>query len=180
MGLFATFPVEEVTVLDIASAVDMTPAAVYYHFASKEQILLEGMEAFAEQMLAEMRGHLPAKGDKEGVRNLVAHMLTWVQRHRTAASVYFVGSVGLNLLVEALRRETRLEMVSLLGDATKAVRGRLSPAEIGVIGVALVSVLETAAASALNQDVAYRGMGSRRFVDEVKRLADRVAGIDPA
>ena len=178
MGLFSSFPVEDVTVLDIANAVDMTPAAVYYHFASKEQILLEGMEAFAEKMLAEMRGHLSAKGDKEGVRSLVAHMLTWVQRHRTAATVYFVGSVGLNLL--ALRRETRLEMVALLGEATKAARGKLMPAEVGVIGVALVSVLETAAASALNQDVAYRSMGSRRFVDEVKRLADRVAGIDPA
>ena len=43
MGLFATMPVEEVTVQDIATAVEMTPAAVYYHFASKEQILTEGM-----------------------------------------------------------------------------------------------------------------------------------------
>ena len=37
MNLFATFPVDEVTVHDIAGAVGMTPAAVYYHFASKEQ-----------------------------------------------------------------------------------------------------------------------------------------------
>ena len=41
MNLFATFPVDEVTVHDIAGAVGMTPAAVYYHFASKEQILVE-------------------------------------------------------------------------------------------------------------------------------------------
>ena len=47
MGLFATMPVDEVTVQDIASAVEMTPAAVYYHFASKEQILIEGMQHFA-------------------------------------------------------------------------------------------------------------------------------------
>ena len=39
MGLFASFPVDEVTVLDIAGAVDMTPAAVYYHFASKDDLI---------------------------------------------------------------------------------------------------------------------------------------------
>jgi len=180
MGLFASYPVEEVTVLDIAGAVDMTPAAVYYHFASKEQILLEGLEAFAHQFLDEMRAHMPAKGAPDGVRNLIGHMVTWCQRNRTSASVYFVGSVGLNLLVEALRRETRLEMVHLLGDAVKATRAKITPAEVGVIAVALVSLLETASSSALNQDLSFRSLGARKFVDEVKALTDRVAGIAAA
>ncbi len=180
MGLFASYPVEEVTVLDIAGAVDMTPAAVYYHFASKEQILLEGLEAFANLFLDEMRAHMPAKGAPDGVRNLVGHMVTWCQRNRTAASVYFVGSVGLNLLVEALRRETRLEMVHLLGDAVKTSRAKTTPAEVGVIAVALVSLLETASSSALNQDLSFRSLGARKFVDEVKALSDRVAGIAAA
>ena len=117
MGLFATMPVDEVTVQDVASAVEMTPAAVYYHFASKEQILLEGMEHFRDQLLAEVRSAMPAPGDTDGVRQLVVHVLAWAGRHRTPATVYFVNSIGLNLLVEALRRETRLELVALLRDA---------------------------------------------------------------
>lgn len=180
MGLFAAFPVEEVTVLDIAGAVDMTPAAVYYHFASKEQILVEGLRAFCDQMLTEVRAHLPERGDRDGVRNLLVHMLAWNQRNRTAALVYFVSSIGLNQLVEALRREHRLQLVALLREAAKASRGRLGAAEAGVIAVALVSLLETATASMLNQDVAYLGLGGRRFAEAVKQLADRIAGITPS
>lgn len=177
MGLFATMPVDEVTVQDVANAVEMTPAAVYYHFASKEQILLEGMERFREQLLTEVRSAQPARGDTDGVRLLVEHLLTWVSRHRVPATVYFVNSIGLNLLVEALRRETRLELVALLREAVIAARGKLARAEAGVIAVGLVSLIETSLASMLNQDATHRSLGSRRFVQETGRLADRIAGI---
>jgi AcrR family transcriptional regulator len=177
MGLFATMPVDEVTVQDVASAVEMTPAAVYYHFASKEQILLEGMEHFRDQLLAEVRAAMPAAGDADGVRKVVVHVLAWVGRHRTPATVYFVNSLGLNLLVEALRRETRLELVGLLREAVVAARGKLARAEAGVIAVGLVSLIETSLASMLNQDATHRSLGSRRFVQETGHLADRIAGI---
>jgi AcrR family transcriptional regulator len=180
MGLFATMPVDEVTVQDIASAVDMTPAAVYYHFASKEQILLEGMQQFRDQMLARVRDHLPAAGDADGIRVLLADVLSWANRHRVPATVYFVNSIGLNLLVEALRRETRLELVELLRRAVRSARGRLGGAEAGVIAVALVSLLETALASMLNQDATYRSLGARRFIAEVGAIGERVAGIHRA
>src|SRR5262245_30417168 len=180
MGLFATMPVDEVTVQDIASAVDMTPAAVYYHFASKEQILIEGMQQFRDQLLARVRDHLPAAGDADGIRVLIADVLAWANRHRVPATVYFVNSIGLNLLVEALRRETRLELVELLRRAVRSARGRLGGAEAGVIAVALVSLLETALASMLNQDATYRSLGARRFIAEVGAIGDRVAGIHRA
>ena len=180
MGLFATLPVDEVTVQDVANAVDMTSAAVYYHFASKEQILLEGMARFRDDLLAEVRAGMPERGDTDGVRRIVEHLLSWVGRHRTPATVYFVNSIGLNLLVEALRRETRLELVGLLRDAVTAARGKLDRAEAGVIAVGLVSLIETAVASMLNQDASYRSLGTRRFAHETGRLADRVAGISRA
>jgi hypothetical protein len=92
--------------------------------------------------------------------------------------VYFVNSIGLNLLVEALRRETRLELVASLRDAVKASRGRLSSAEAGVIAVGLVSLIETSLASMLNQDVTYQSLGVRRFAREVGTVGDRLAGIE--
>jgi len=178
MGLFATMPVDEVTVHDIASAVEMTPAAVYYHFASKEQILIEGMEQFRDALLAEISSHMPAAGDAAGLERMVHHLMTWTARRRAHATVYFVNSIGLNLMVEALRREARVEMIDLLRTAIRAVRGRLSRAEAGVMAVGLVSLIETSVASMLNQDAAYRGLGARRFNAQVAALANLIAGLD--
>jgi AcrR family transcriptional regulator len=179
MGLFATIPVDEVTVQDIATAVEMTPAAVYYHFASKEQILIEGMHQFSEQFLDEIRSQVPRPGDP-GLGDMITHVLTWTLRRRAHATVYFVNSIGLNLMVEALRREVREEMVDLLRVAVKAVRGRLSGAEAGVIAVSLVSLIETSLASILNQDSVYRGLGAKKSIDAVVAVADRVAGLSVA
>jgi AcrR family transcriptional regulator len=179
MGMFATMPVDEVTVQDIATAVDMTPAAVYYHFASKEQILIEGMEQFRDHLLDEIRQYLPSDGDPDGLSVLVTHVMTWTSRRKPQAVVYFVNSLGLNLMVEALRRETRVEMVELLRVAVKTVRGRLSGAEAGVIAVALVSLIETSLASMLNQDAAYRGLGAGRFNAQVAAIGNRIAGVEP-
>jgi AcrR family transcriptional regulator len=180
IALFATNAVNEVTVHDVANAVEMTPAAVYYHFASKEQILLEGMERFRDELLAEVRSAMPERGDVDGVHRLVEHVLTWASRHRVPATVYFVNSLGLNLLVEALRRETRLELVWLLRDAVSASRGKLARAEAAVIAVGLVSLIETSVASMLNQDATHRSLGNRRFIAETGRLADRITGVSLA
>jgi AcrR family transcriptional regulator len=177
MGLFATIPIDEVTVQDIASAVEMTPAAVYYHFASKEQILLEGMTRFGEGLLAQVRGHLDETTGATTVSDLLGRLLSWAGGHRTDATVYLVASIGLNLQVEALRRENRIVLVELFGDAVRAARGRLGAAEAGVIAVALVSLLETALASMLNEDAAYRSLGTQRFPAQVGALGDRIAGL---
>lgn len=180
MALFAVTPVDEVTVQDIAGAVDMTPAAVYYHFASKEQILVEGMQRFGRAFVDEIRAHLPERRDEAGIRALLGHLLAWTNRHRSDATVYFVSSIGLNLMVEALRREKRLEMVEAFREAVQSTRGPTSTAEAGVIAVGLVSLLETSLASMLNQDTAFRSLGQRRFAQTVMKLGDGLAGVGPA
>jgi AcrR family transcriptional regulator len=177
MGLFATFPVDEVTVLDIAGAVGMTPAAVYYHFASKEQILLEGLARFCADLLKEVRTHMPMKGDVDGLPALMSNVLAWTRRNRSFASVYFVNSIGINLLVEALRRETRIELIDLFQQAVASVHGKVRAAEAAVMAVGLVSLLETSASSNLGQDAVYRGLGARRFGAEVERLTRRIARV---
>ena len=177
MALFAKFPADEVTVLDIAGTVGMTPAAVYYHFSSKEQILIEGMQRFRDSLLEETRLRLPVAGSRSGASDLVVHLVAWNRRNHVPATVFFVNSIGLNPLVEAVRRETRLAMIDVFRDAAKATRGRLSPAESGVIAVALVSLLESATTSALTQDASYRSLGARRFAGEVRSLANRISGV---
>jgi AcrR family transcriptional regulator len=177
IDLFATVPVDEVTVLDIANAVSMTPAAVYYHFASKEQILLEGLERFRDALFADLGKSRPVPHPTASVRSLLTQILGYCQRHRQPALVYFVNSIGLNLQVEALRRATRLELVELIRPVVKRSRGRLGGAEAGVIAVGLVSLIETSAASMLNQDASYRALGARRFAEQVCSIGERIAGI---
>ncbi len=177
MALFSATAIDEVTVQDIASAVDMTPAAVYYHFASKDQILAEGVRQFAERFVGEVRDRVPERGDPGGLAALLSHLLAWIAERPTPATVYFVNSIGLNLTVEALRRETRVELVEILRGAATAVRPRTRRAEAGVVAVALVSLIETSSASMLNRDAVHRGLGQARFVREVVAVGNRIAGL---
>lgn len=177
MGLFAAGPIDEVTVSDIADAVGMTPAAVYYHFASKDQILLEGMRSFGEDLVTRLGATALDVDDSSGLGRVVSDALVWAGTRRAEATVWFVTSNGINLPAEAQRRETRIEMVELLEGALRRARPDIDDAEAGVVGVTLVSLLETAMASMLTRDAAARSIGVRRFAAEIATLADRIAGI---
>ena len=174
IGLFATYPIDEVTVGDIAAAADMTSAAVYYHFASKEQILLTGLGEFVDRLLDEARR---AASVPDAVPSqVISATLTWIRAQGTPAVVYFIASAGLNMHLEALRRDTRFELNAILQPVITAARPDANRAEVGVIATALVSLLETASAAWLSEDVAFRGLGARRFPTEVVALADRITG----
>jgi len=174
--LFAIRPADAVTVADIAAAADMTAAAVYYHFPSKEHILLEGLQAFTGSYLAALRRWLSPAGQDWPAR-LVVDALAWCDESRDAATVYFARSAGADLAIEALRRETRIEQVVLLSRALEETRGLPRPAdraELGVVALALVSLLETAAASWLVQDAVFTGLGRKRFLAQAAALGDRI------
>lgn len=177
MGLFALHPPENVTVADIAAAADMTAAAVYYHFPSKEHVLLEGLQSFTDRYLWTVR-ELSRTGDGgEWAGQLVTDLLEWLEKHRTAAIVYFTHSAGVDASIEALRRETRIEQVVVLARAIR-VRAPASRSDVvpEVAALGLVSLVENAASSWLTQDAVFLGLGWRRFVTETATLAERIAG----
>ena len=175
MGLFALHPPEQVTVADIAAAADMTAAAVYYHFPSKEHVLLEGLQIFTERYLSEMRDLVRADGGDPWAVRFMTNLLEWLEVERTPATVYFAHSAGVDASIEALRRETRIAQVILLSRATRGhfgvPRSNIEP-EVAAIG--LVSLIESASSSWLTQDAVFLGLGRRRFVDETGRLAQRM------
>jgi AcrR family transcriptional regulator len=177
MGLFALHPPEAVTVADIAAAADMTAAAVYYHFPSKEHVLLEGLELFSSRYVATIRELSRADEDGNWASRLVAELLDWLELNRIPATVYFAHSAGVDASIEALRRETRIEQVVLLARAirTHLARSR-SSVEPEVAAIGLVSLIENAASSWLTQDSVFLGLGRRRFVTETGSLAQRMVG----
>lgn len=178
IGLFATYPADAITVADIAAAANMTAAAVYYHFPSKERVLLEGLQSFTRDYLAEVR-RLTGDLDEAWIGTMVVALMEWLEEHRLAATVFFARSSGLDMSIEALRRETRIDQVTIFMRAVRAATPvPLAPPAVGVMAVALVSLLETAAASWLTQDAVFRGLGRHRFLDETAELAQRIVGLD--
>ena len=112
-------------------------------------------------------------------RTIVVEVLEWLEVHRLAATVYFARSSGLDMTIEALRRETRIEQVNVFMRAIRASSAQpLAASDVGVMAVGLVAVLETAAACWLTQDAVFRGLGRHRFLSDAADLAERVVGSD--
>lgn len=176
MQLFASSS-ETITVAEIADAAGMTSAAVYYHFASKDDILLEGLRAVGEGVVAETRRlQQEVSAGSATLGDLLVGLLSWLDDRKDQARVWFVTSSGVSLAVEQLRRELRGELIAVLTRAVKAARPGVGAAEGAVIAVALLSLLETAAASWLTDDESVEGLGRAGFLDETALLAERVAG----
>jgi AcrR family transcriptional regulator len=178
MKLFAAPTSDAVTVADIAEVAGMTSAAVYYHFASKDDILLEGLRGFGEALVAETQRlqHEQAAG-AASIGELPVRLIAWLDERRDHAAVWFVTSAGVSLVVEQLRRELRGELIAILTRAAKLARPDVTVAEASVIAVALLSLIETAASSWLTEDESVTGLGRRKFLDETALLTERIIGV---
>jgi AcrR family transcriptional regulator len=177
MELLASPRSDAVTVAEIADAAEMTSAAVYYHFASKDDILLEGLRHVGDEMVAEARrSQQDIAAHQASTGQLLVRLLEWMEERRAAATVWFVKSPGVSLAVEQLRREQRGELIAIFTRAAKAARPKISAAEAAVVATALLSLMEISATSWLTEDESLTGLGRRRFLEETVRLAERIAG----
>ncbi|GAA3905540.1 hypothetical protein GCM10023084_67360 [Streptomyces lacrimifluminis] len=176
--LFATQSPDEVTVADIAARAEMTSAAVYYHFSSKDQVLAAAMRAFAAALREQLEAITQAHEPGSDIGASVTTLLAWMGEYRSAATVFFVSSAGMSQDAEALRQESRTELLQELVRLIRKARASVSDAEAAVIGLGLLALLETAAISQVRGDDVYRSLGHRSFVREVGDLAERIT--DPA
>lgn len=176
MHLYSMRSIEDVTVADIAAEAQMSSAAVYYHFSSKEEVLLGGLRIYTERMLEYLRERI--EDDPEAsLGELIVALLEWSDAHRAASLVYFVRSPGWSLAIEALRREVRLELLSVFTGELR-VRDRItSPATQGAAATALSSLLEVSATSWLTEDAVLANLGRRRFSDEVRAIAADIVKV---
>jgi len=178
MELFAAQRSDAITVAEIADAAGMTSAAVYYHFASKDDILLEGLRSLGEALVTEARrvqADVAARGLSIG--QLPVRLIEWMDGCRPEATVWFVKSAGVSLAVEQLRRELRGELITVFSRAARAARQKISAAEAAVVATALLSLLETSATSWLTEDESLTGLGRTAFLAETARLAERITGM---
>lgn len=177
--LFSLQSWEIVTVADIVERAGMTSAAFYYHFSSREQLLEEVVEAFAQRWAEMIEDLLQSAAGLEQLAQIPTMLLEKIDAHRQVARIFFLSAATAPLLVERIHRETRAR---LIGAATAAVR-RVEPgreaAVASVNGVAMVSLYELAVRANLALDEPYRILGPRRFRTHVAILSGLSIGIAP-
>lgn len=176
MHLYSVRSIEDVTVADIAAEAEMTSAAVYYHYPSKDEVLLGGLRLYANGLLDEFRAELEADPDA-ALGDIIVRLLEWTDRHRSASLVYFVRSPGWSLSIEALRREVRLEMLNLFSAELRTRNGITARAKQAAAATALSSLLEVSASSWLTEDAVLANLGRRKFSDEVRELAADIGSV---
>ncbi|OZC68163.1 TetR family transcriptional regulator [Rhodococcus sp. 06-418-5] len=176
MHLYSVRSIEDVTVADIAAEAQMTSAAVYYHYPSKDEVLLGGLRLYADGLLDELRTQVESDPDAS-LGDIIVGLLEWTDRHRAASLVYFVRSPGWSLSIESLRREVRLTMLNIFTAELRSRSGVTTRAKQAAAATALSSLLEVSVSSWLTEDTVLANLGRRRFSDEVRELAADIASL---
>jgi AcrR family transcriptional regulator len=172
VDLLAVQPPDEIAVSDIAAHCGMTPAAFYYHFASKDEILDEIVAGFAEQWADTVQASLAEVSAQEDLPQCVDHVLSWVEEHERAARVFFVTSVGATSSCEAVRRRTRNDLARRAARTFREIAPDQDRIRVAIAGLGLVTLLEIVARSRLDLDASYRTLGPVRFRATAGELAE--------
>lgn len=177
LELIAESQADTVTIADIAAAAKMTPAAIYYHYASRDAILLEGFQEVSKTYRAAVDAGVERVQAGEGIGCVSGEIMTWA-KSSPGARAYVLSASGLSSAVEGVLRHDRIHAVEQLRAAVKAARPGVKAAEASVLAVALLSLTESAVASMLTLDRARKGLSETRFRQEVEALAEGI--VTPA
>ena len=128
-----------VSVTDIAKRAGMTPAAVYYHFPTKEDVLLALVGRTGDAITDLCTEAVEAAAVEDAVTALVDRFLAWMEAHSADARLYYQSSQGATADIEVLRREQRrLQVAALLKGPLKAARASMTTTELRVVAIALL------------------------------------------
>ncbi|MDQ1503478.1 MAG: hypothetical protein QOD57_1205 [Actinomycetota bacterium] len=128
-----------VSVTDIAKRAGMTPAAVYYHFPTKEDVLL-ALVGRTGDAISELCSDLIGAADADdAVTALIDRFLAWLEDHPADARLYYQSSQGATADVESLRREQRRDQVTaMLRGPLKPAGAAMSATELRVVAIAVL------------------------------------------
>ncbi len=172
VDLLAVQPPDEIAVSDIAAHCGMTPAAFYYHFASKDEILDEIVTGFAAEWSDRVQAALANIATTDDLAMCVDEVLTWVEEHERSARVYFVTSVGATSSCEGVRRKTRNDLARRAARTFREVSPEQERVRVAIAGLGFVTLLEIVARSRLELDASYRTLGPVRFRATAGQLAE--------
>jgi AcrR family transcriptional regulator len=176
--LLSLQPWDMVTVADIVDRAGMTPAAFYYHFSSREQLLEEVVEDFAETWVVTIEGSLERARTIDDLCQIPVTLLSEIEGSEEVARIFFLSAASAPMLVERIHRDARNRLVAAAIEAVSRIVPKRSAALARVNGVALVLICEMAVRAHLSLDETYRVLGPRRFRDEIASLTAVAIGTD--
>lgn len=171
VDLLSIQPPDEIAVSDIASHCGMTPAAFYYHFTSKDEILDEIVGAFAERWSTAVTESIAEVRSPDELPDCVDGVLSWVEENERPARVYFVTSVGATSACETLRRRTRNELARRASKMFREISPDQDRIRVAIAGLGLITLLEIVSRSRLELDPSYRTLGPAHFRSTAGHLA---------
>ena len=175
--LFAIQSWEFVTVADIVERAGMTPAAFYYHFSSREQLLEEVVHGFARTWVHTIEALLDSATSVDELTEVPVKLLDEVDRYQQIARMFFLSAATAPLLVERIHRDARNRLVRA---AAKTIK-RLDPTRAGAVakvnGVSMIVLYEMTVRAHLSLDEPFRTLGPRRFREEITNLSRVTAGF---
>lgn len=110
--LFAIQPWEMVTVADIVASVGMTPAAFYYHFSSREELLEEVVSGFAEQWVDSVEQLLEQAGTTAELASIPGRAIDEFVASEDLARIYFLMAGTAPPVVERISRDAKARLSS--------------------------------------------------------------------
>ena len=176
--LLALQPWDMVTVADIVERAGMTPAAFYYHFSSREQLLEEVVEDFADTWVATIEALLTEANELEDICQIPVALLDELEGSEEVARVFFLSAASAPLLAERIHRNARSRLIAATTEAVRRIVVKRSLAMAQVNSVAIVLMCEMAVRSQLSLDDSYRLLGPRRFRGEIANLAAVAVGAN--
>jgi len=202
MRLHARQDGRPVTVAEIAREAYMSTPAIYYHYPSKDAVLLDGLSRFSADLIAVIRAAGEEAVRSGSAADLVAAVVRWLDGRRHEAVVWYLTAPQV-INADALRDELATRTLEAWRAPVRAARGggadptgagtadadtagagttgaEMSDDEVDVVVVALKSLLEIAAQSWLAEDQVRRVLGPKSFLAEVSRLTVRLVSETPA
>lgn len=177
MELFSLEPWEFITVADIVERAGMTPATFYYHFSSREQLLEEIVQDYAQRWIGMVERLLEAADTPDALGHVAVALLDEVDASGQVAKIFFLSTEKEPLLAERIRNDARKRLISSAAKAVRRLAPGRDPASAHVNGVAMVVLYEMAARSYLGLAEPYRTLGPRRFRAELAKLSRVSAGF---
>lgn len=178
--LFSLQPSDLVTVADIVERAGMTPAAFYYHFSSREQLLEEIVRDFAATWVDTLEGLLSAAVTPDQLAEVAVGLVDEIETMEQVAKIFFLSGATAPVLVEQIRREARARLIKSAARAVERIDSMRRTAAAMVNGLSMIVLYETAVRSRLSLDDSYRTLGPRRFREELAALGRVASGFDAA
>jgi AcrR family transcriptional regulator len=140
--LFYEHGYQKASLRDIARKVGITPAAVYYHFNSKEEILLTIIEKYSNKLLFSLKACFSQKKDPiENLRDAIFEHATSIRSSRNGTKIIIEDKRFLSDEIKQIVQENERIIFLLYRDYIKQLQdlklikqGDLSVATFGILG----------------------------------------------